>query len=101
MIARDGSRVGVRVRGRTAEIFLARHAITPGDAIEHVPAERDRRAFERLLARGIVREVAPGRYWFNIPAALADADALSRRMVPIAIVLALAIAGIAMLFYRG
>ncbi|MES2058402.1 MAG: hypothetical protein V4564_20865 [Pseudomonadota bacterium] len=88
MIVRDG-RVGVRVRGRTAEIFLARHAITPGDAIEHVPAQRDRRAFERLRAKGIVREAAPGRYWFNIPAALADAEALSRRMVPIAVGVAL------------
>ncbi|QNA83348.1 hypothetical protein G4G27_04505 [Sphingomonas sp. So64.6b] len=93
--------IGVRVRGRTAEKFLARHAISPEDAIDHVPDERDRPAFERLRAKGIVREVGPGRYWFDVPAALYDADALSRRMVPIAIVLALVVSGIAMLFYRG
>jgi hypothetical protein len=101
MIVRDGSRVGVRVRGRTAEIFLTRHAITPGDAIEHVPAPRDRRAFAQLQAKGIVRNVGANRYWYNVPAALADAEALSRRMVLISLVMALAVAGIAMLFYRS
>jgi hypothetical protein len=93
--------IGVRVRGRTAEIFLARHAISPEDAIDHVPEERDRPAFDRLRAKGIVREAGPGRYWFDVPAARYDADALSRRMVPIVIVLALAVSGVAMLFYRG
>ncbi|MGY4396759.1 hypothetical protein ACVWZA_001944 [Sphingomonas sp. UYAg733] len=92
---------GVRVRGRTAAIFLARHAISPGDAIDHAPEERDRPAFDRLRAKGIVREVGPGRYWFDIPAAFHDAEALSRRMVPIVIIAALAVSGIAMLFYRG
>ncbi len=93
--------IGVRVRGRTAEIFLARHAISPEDAIDHIPEERDRPAFDRLRAKGIVREISPGRYWFDVPAALYDADALSRRLVPIVIVAALTLSGIAMLFYRG
>lgn len=91
-----------RVRGPVAGHFLAHHALAPEDAIDFVPKDRiERWWFERFLQRGVLREVAPGRYWFDLVAYHLDAQALSRRWVPIAIAMSVAIAAIAMLFYRG
>ena len=91
-----------RVRGPVAGHFLAHHALAPEDAIDFAPKDRvERWWFDRFRQRGVLREVAPGRYWFDLVAYHLDAQAFSRRWVPIAMVVSVVIALVAMLFYRG
>lgn len=91
-----------RVRGPVAGQFLARHALSPEDAIDYVPKDRvERWWFDRFRRIGVLREVSPGRYWFDLIAYHRDAQTFSQRWVPIAIGVSLAIAAVAMLFYRG
>ena len=91
-----------RIRGTIAPLFLARHAIGPGDAIGFVPRDpRERAAFGRLRRRGIVRETAPGRFYFDLAAHYAAVERRNRFVVPLAILLSVLIAWIATLFFRG
>ncbi|MDB5705892.1 MAG: hypothetical protein JWN66_3008 [Sphingomonas bacterium] len=91
-----------RVRGPVAAHFLAHHALSPADAIDFAPKDRiERWWFDRFRRIGALREVAPGRYWFDLVAYHLDAQAFSKRWVPIAMGVSLAIAAVAMLFYRG
>ncbi|HXH16460.1 MAG TPA: hypothetical protein VNJ10_10050 [Sphingomonas sp.] len=91
-----------RIRGTIAPLFLARHAIGPDDAIAFVPRDpRERRAFDGLRERGVVRETFPGRYYFDLAAHYAAAERRNRLVVPIAILLSVLIAWIATLFFRG
>ena len=91
-----------RVRGPVAGHFLAHHALSPEDAIDFVPKDRvELWWFERFRRIGALREVAPGRYWFDLVAYHLDAQAFSKRLVPIAIALSVLIALLTMLFYRG
>ena len=90
-----------RVRGPVARYFLARHALSAEDAIPYVPKARyERWWFDRFRERGSLREVRPGSFYFDLIAYHRDAEALRRRAVTIALPVSLAIAGIAMLFYR-
>ncbi len=91
-----------RIRGTIAALFLARHAIGPGDAIALAPRDAaERSAFDRLRANGIVREASPGRYYFCLDAHYAAADRRRRFAVPILILASVLIAWIATLFFRG
>ena len=91
-----------RVRGPVAGHFLAHHALSPEDAIDFVPKDRvELWWFERFRRIGALREVAPGRYWFDLVAYHLDREAFSRRWVPIAIAVSVVVAVVAMLFYRG
>ena len=91
-----------RVRGPVAGHFLARHALSPEDAIEFVAKDRvERWWFDHFLRIRALREVSPGRYWFDLIAYHRDAQAFSKRWVPIAIGVSLVIVAVAMLFYRG
>lgn len=58
----------LRVRGRIAATMLAAHALAPEDAIEFSPGQRDRTAFAKLRAAGIVRGVSGERFWFDLVA---------------------------------
>ena len=52
---------------RVQRHFADHRAIAPGDAIEYVPSGPvERRAFDRLLASGVIRQAAPAYYWFDL-----------------------------------
>ena len=91
-----------RIRGVVPALFLARHAIEPDDAIAFLP--RDPRAqadFDRLRARGIVRQTAPGNFYYDLDAHYAAIERRRRFVVPIAILASILIAWIATRFFRG
>jgi hypothetical protein len=91
-----------RIRGTIPALFLARHAIGPDDAIVFIPRDpREQAAFDRLRARGILQEVAPGRFYFSLDAHYSAADRRRRFVVPIAIIGSVLIAWIATVFFRG
>jgi len=90
-----------RVRGPVAVHFLGRHALSAEDAIAYSPKTRlERWWFDRLRRHGSLREVRPGSFYFDLLAYHRDAEAVRRHAVTIALPASLAIAGIAMLFYR-
>jgi hypothetical protein len=91
-----------QIRGTIPALFLARHAIGPDDAIVFIPCDpSEQAAFDRLRARGILREVAPDRFYFSLDAHYSAADRRRRFVVPIAIIGSVLIAWIATLFFRG
>jgi hypothetical protein len=52
---------------RVQRHFVDHGAIAPGDAIEYAPSgPAERRAFDRLLASGVIRQAAPAQYWFDL-----------------------------------
>jgi hypothetical protein len=91
----------LRVRGRIAEAMLAAHALAPEDAIDFTPDPRDAADFATLRAAGIVRDVPGGRFWFDLVAYHLREQARSRVAVMWTLGLAVTIAAVAMLFYRG
>ncbi|WP_423601779.1 hypothetical protein [Sphingomonas sp. MS122] len=75
--------------------------MTPRDAIEYAPPSPvERKAFEQLRAAGVIREAQPACYWF-------DLDRMGReprRRDPktyVAIALAVVLACLAYMLYRG
>ena len=91
-----------RVRGAVANSLLDRGAITPRRAVPCAPAAPDaRRELTRLRDAGVVKSTGDGRCWLDLRRH-AEAQAHRERIramiaVPVAVVLAL----VAMLFYRG
>lgn len=58
-----------RARREILHRFFAADAVRPDRAIEFEPANGfERRQFERLREREIVREDMSGRYWLDLPA---------------------------------
>ncbi|KQM65554.1 hypothetical protein ASE75_04655 [Sphingomonas sp. Leaf17] len=93
---------GHRVRGPVAGRLLAVHAITPADAVPYTPPDRIARWWlDHHLRTGTIRRLPDGRIHLDLHAHYAHAEARSRRLTPIALVAAIAIAGIAVMFYRG
>jgi hypothetical protein len=91
-----------RIRGIILALFLARHAIGPEDAIVFLPRDpKEQATFDRLRSGGIVREPAPGRFYFDLDAHHAAIERRRRLVVPIAIIASLLIAWIATRFFRG
>jgi hypothetical protein len=91
-----------RARRRIANYFYVQHAISVEDAVAYMPQSPiERRQFERMQARGVVRAAAPGRYWLDVDAYQAEAEARRRVLVPIVVVLCVIIAGLILLGYRG
>lgn len=42
-------------------------ALGPGEAIEYAPSgPTERKAFDKLIATGIIRETHPAHYWFDL-----------------------------------
>lgn len=91
----------LRVRGRIAAAMLAAHALAPEDAIAFAPDPRDAAAFEKLRAAAIVREVPGGRFWFDLVAYHLREQALGRVRAMWASGIALVVAAVAVMFYRG
>lgn len=93
---------GHRIRGPIAGRLLAVHAITPADAVRYTPRGRiERWWLTHHLRTGTLCRLSDGRLHLDLHAHYARVEARSRRAVPFALVGAIAIAGIAMLFYRG
>lgn len=89
-------------RRRIAGQLLAMHAISSTDAVAFKPqTPKEAAEFERMRAHGIVREAIRGHYWLDWPAYDAETDARRRKMVPVAIAVALVIAAALTLLYRG
>jgi len=92
----------MRARRKIAAHFFVHHAISPDDAVAYVPDHHIvRRQFEKMQAKGVIREAGAGRYWIDIAAYRAEDDARRRRLVPIVILLSVAAAALILLGYRG
>ena len=105
-LTREPSRGTVRdrylVRGSIAPHFVAAHAVTADDAIAFTPRDaREARAFAAMIADGSIRMPAAGRFWFDMDAYETAAAARRTRRVPVLVLVALLIAGVAVVFYRG
>jgi hypothetical protein len=82
--------------------FMQMNAIAPGDAVAFVPERLIvRRQFEKMLAKGVVKQAGKGLYWLDIPAYNAETQSRRARLVPVVIVVALIIAAVITLGYRG
>lgn len=92
----------VRARRRIAAYFFVEHAVSAEEAVAYVPQRPiERREFERMQKRGVIRDAGGGKYWLDTAAYQADADRRRRILVPLVIVLAVA-AAVALTFaYRG
>ncbi len=89
-----------RVRGHAPAYLLARHALSPAEATAYQPRDAlDRRELDRLLRARSVRR-AGERYWLDLAAYHAAAARRSRRAMAIALPVSLAVALLAVLFYR-
>ena len=92
----------MRARRRIASHFFVHHATDAEDAVAYLPQSAiERRQFERMQHKGVIREASAGRYWIDIAAYQAEIDARRRVLVPIVIVLSVVIAGLILLAYRG
>ena len=92
----------VRARRRIAAYFFVEHAVSAEEAVAYVPQRPiERREFERMRKRGVIRDAGGGKYWLDTAAYQADAERRGRALVPVVIVLAIA-AALALTFaYRG
>jgi hypothetical protein len=58
-----------RARREVEKLFWDNEAFSPERAVEFNPsAPIQQRYLEQLIAEGVVHEVEPGRYWFDLPA---------------------------------
>jgi hypothetical protein len=61
--------MAARARREVEQLFFDKDAFSPERAIEFEPRiPIQRRYLERLIAEGVIHEVSPGRYWFDLPA---------------------------------
>ena len=90
------------VRGRVAPELVARHALSPDDAVAFAPADaKVGRELARLVGNGSVRLVAGGRVWFDMDAYEAAAAERTRQLLPLFIGLSLIVAALAVYLYAG
>lgn len=89
------------VHGTIAPRFVEARAVTPDDAIAFTPGDsREARALAAMIADGSIRMVAPGRFYFDMPAYEAAAAARRAKSVLVMLIVALLIAAVAVAFYR-
>lgn len=93
-------RQGYLVRGAIAPVFVERGALAPEEAIYFAPGTATAAEWERLRDSGAIRQ-AGGRWWLDIVAYQASAQARSRAALPWIVAGALLVAALAMLLYRG
>ena len=90
------------VRGRVAPELVARHALSPEDAVAFAPADpKVRRELARMVENGSARLVAGGRVWFDMDAYEAAAAARTRQLLPLFVGVSLIAAALAAYFYAG
>lgn len=91
-----------RARARIAAYFCAKHALYAEDAIEFRPLRPvAQHVFADMLARGIVRQPAAGRFYLDMGALNADDARRRRTAVFVALSVSVLIAAGVMLLYRG
>ena len=92
----------VRARRKIVQHFLFHHATAPGDAVRYLPQSRIEQAqFDRLMARGVVRDAGSGTYWIDTAAFVEFERAQRRKVVTIVVVVLLIAAALPLFFYRG
>ena len=68
-MATAAAAIAARARREIEQLFFGKDAFSPERAIEFEPSMPiQRRYLEQLIADGVVHEVSPGRYWFDLPA---------------------------------
>ena len=93
----------MRARRKIASHFFVHHATSAEDAVAFVPQRPImRQQFEKMQARGVVREAGAGKYWIDTAAYQAEIDRRRRIFVPVVIALAVAAAVVIVLVgYRS
>ena len=90
------------VHGTIAPRFVDARAVTPSDAMAFTPADaREAKALAGMVSDGSIRVAEPGRFWFDMDAYEAAVAARRAKRVPVMLVVALLVALVAVLFYRG
>lgn len=85
---------------RVQRHFADHRAVAPGDAIEYVPSGPvERRAFDRLIASGVIRQAAPAQYWFDLDRMGQDRKRKRNPKQLVAIALGIVLACLAYLLY--
>ena len=68
-MATTAAAVVARARREVLELFFDKEAFSPERAVDFEPRmDVQRRYLEQLIAEGIVHEMEPGRYWFEMEA---------------------------------
>lgn len=63
----NGSAPSDLAQYRVQRHFADHRAVAPDAAIEYAPASpAERKAFDRLIASGVIRETHPAHYWFDL-----------------------------------
>ncbi|MCR5871595.1 MULTISPECIES: hypothetical protein [unclassified Sphingomonas] len=88
-----------RARRKIVDHFCAQHAVTPLDTIIYTPPAELKPVFDKLIAQRVIRREGQGYYWLDLR--VLDAVILHhrRKYVPVAIVVAVLLAIVAMAFY--
>lgn len=87
---------------RVQRHFVDHGAVAPGDAIEYVPSGPvERRAFDRLLASGVIRQTAPAQYWFDLDRMGRSRERRRNPKRVATILLGIVLAALAYMLYRG
>ena len=80
-MATTAAALAARARREIQHHFFAADAVRPDRALAFDPANGiERRQFERMRARNIVREEKPGQYWLDVVAYDIDLRARHRRV---------------------
>lgn len=67
-MATAAAAVAARARREVQQLFFDHDAFSPDRAVEFDPQGHiQQRYLEQLIAEGVVHEVEPGRYWFDLP----------------------------------
>lgn len=91
----------VRARRRVADHFYALQAFEPDKSIEFAPQSPDeRREFELLQTDGVIRQQAPGHYWFDLDVHRVEKKRRKWRILPTLAAALLVLVWIWALYYR-
>ena len=90
-----------RARRKVVDHFCAQHAVTPYDTILYTPPAELKAAFDALVGERLIRKEGHAYYWLDLRAYEAAVELRRRKLVPVAIAVAVLLAVVAMLFYQG
>lgn len=89
-----------RTRRRLAQVFMANHALSAEDAIPFsTTTDADEKVFARMIRTGMVCHAGRNRYFLDLQAYHSQINRRQRLNAVITIVLALAVAFLATMFY--
>jgi hypothetical protein len=67
-MATAAAAIAARARREVENLFFDNNAFGPDRAVEFDPRMPiQRRYLEQLICEGVVHELSPGRYWFDLP----------------------------------